>query len=215
MRSWASQNGVSWHTEYARRAVRHFKTFERVFGGRDRLVRVLGAQAASSYVAKKIIEATPKGAADALAIAPYFGGRLGSSLASEARGWSISQILDYCEDDLPRWVGKTAENKALADAAGLALIAYEGGQHLAAHDSGDSTLVNKFIDANRNSRMGTIYRKYFADWANGGGGVFCHFSSCYTPSKHGAWGALEYQTQTGAPKFDALVDVSKGWAATD
>ncbi len=214
VRSWASGEGKTWQQWYARRSVEIFKIFEEVLGA-ERAITVLGSQAASPGVSQAIVSAAG-GKADALAIAPYFGGKLGtSSQAGSVRGWSVSQVLDACQEDLARWRDKVRQQQAIAKGANMTLIAYEGGQHLVGVGSysNDTQLRNLFIKANRNARMGAIYRDYFANWLAEGGGVFCVFNYVKTFGKSGSWGILEYQDQTDAPKYDAVVDVANQWKA--
>ncbi len=216
VRNWASADGMSWQKWYARRSVEIFKIFEDVFGGRDRLVRVVASQAAGTSTSQAIVNAVPAGAADVLAIAPYFGGKLGTEgQAGTTRRMSVSQVLDACQADLPRWRDKTRQTRAIARGAGLDLIAYEGGQHLVGvgSASNDTQLRNLFISANRHSRMGTIYREYLRNWAADGGGMFAVFNYAKGYGKSGSWGILEFQDQQDAPKYEAVVDIAEEWNA--
>ncbi len=216
VQGWAKRDGVAWTTWYTRRSVQIFQIFEQVLG-RDRLVRVLGSQAASPVKTQQIVNALPSpDAADAVAIAPYFGGTLGSKDVGKVRGRGVAQVLDACVADLPRWRQAVLDTKAICDAAGLALVAYEGGQHLAGvgSNSNDQKLTNLFIEANRAQRMGDVYRRYLAEcWEQVGGGLFCAFNSCKAPNKHGSWGLMEHQEQTDHPKYRAVVDVAKRWGS--
>jgi hypothetical protein len=213
---WASAKGQTWYVWYAQRSVSIFKTFEQVFGGTSRLVRVIGSQHGNAWIGKQILAATPAGAADVLAIAPYFGNSFGSSGASTARTWTVDQLLDACANDLAKQRDLMRANKAQAKAAGVELIAYEGGQHLAGvgNNANDETLTALFIAANRHSRMKQIYKDYLAAWAAEGGGTFVHFSYIYVPQKWGSWGSLEYQDQalSTAHKYQALVETIQSWA---
>src|SRR5690606_5792478 len=121
---------------------------------------------------------------------PYFGGKLGTEAqAGTTRNMSVSQVLDACQADLPRWRDKTRQTLAIAKGAGLDLIAYEGGQHLVGvgSASSDTKLMNLFISANRHSRMGTIYREYLRNWAADGGGMFAVFNYAKGYGKSGSW----------------------------
>ena len=99
-------------------------------------------------------------------------------------------------------------NAAETARRGIPLIAYEGGQHLAADYAHENiAALNAVFDAaNLHPRMQTIYMKYLQAWRNAGGRYFAHFLSVGTWSKHGRWGALRdlYQAPSTAPKHLAL-----------
>jgi len=97
----------------------------------------------------------------------------------------------------------------VAQRYGLALIAYEGGQHLA--NSGDEALSDRFIAANRDPRMGEIYLAHLQAWRELGGGVFMAFTDIAQPSRFGSWGVLESLTQdpSAAPKYQALLSFAQ------
>lgn len=197
---------------YSQRAVEIFKLWQAAFGAdKGRVVRVMGSQAASTWVSEQVL--THKNAAaetDALAIAPYFGGYLGGT-SEQARVQAMSLAALFSELNtvaLPKsaqWVTDTA---ALAQTHGVDLIAYEGGQHLAGNGGveNDAAINTLFDDANRDARMGAVYAAYFAAWKSAGGKLFVHFVNCGGYSKWGRWGALEHigQARSAAPKFDAL-----------
>ncbi len=213
----AQSKGLTWYAWYAQRSVQIFKTFEQVLGGRSRLVRVLGSQHGNPWVGKQILNATPAGAADVLAIAPYFGHRLGyEANAPTTRSWSVDKLLAECAVQAAAQRDLVRQNMANARTAGLTLVAYEGGQHLVGVGKAvdDTTLTNLFIAANRHAKMGQIYRDYLAMWKAEGGGTFVHFNDVFVPQKWGSWGALEHQDQapSTAPKYSALVDTAAQWA---
>jgi hypothetical protein len=198
---------------YARRATQVMKLWERAFNGPSRLVRVMASQASNAWVSKQILqfEDTAKHA-DALAIAPYFGGGFGNpEQEKRVERMSVDQLFGEIRTkalpDAARWV---AEQAKVAKEFSVDLIAYEGGQHLAGIGSAaENDKINALFDAaNRDPRMRDVYAKYLADWRKNGGKLFVHFSSCARMSKWGRWGALEslLQRRGTAPKFDALQD---------
>jgi hypothetical protein len=196
---------------HAKRSVEMFKIFERELGGTERLVRVMAAQASNAWTSSKLLEL--EGAAantDALAVAPYFGGELGTpEVAGTIRGLSADQLVDYiAQSSLPRAISWMRDNASVAATHGVRLIAYEGGQHLAGvSGEQDSAPLNALFDAtNRHPRMKSLYTTYLEGWRQSGGQEFAHYVNCGTFSKWGRWGALEHQQQarTTAPKFDAI-----------
>lgn len=202
----------------SQRSVAIFAIFEEVFGGTERLVRVMASQAGNAWNAEQKLRW--RGAAahcDALAIAPYFGYQFGSPETADAiAALPVDQLLDRCrqtiDTDVRRQIDDHAKLLANAQVTGgrkLALIAYEAGQHLVGHGGAENheALMNLFIAANRHARMGELYRRYIEQWRDLGGGLLCNFSSVGRPSKWGSWGVLESEAQdpATAPKLQALL----------
>lgn len=209
--------GTKWT---AKRSARIFDIFERVFGGTDRIVRVLAGQAAFVERNDVMLKAfndpavNPKRIqADAFAIAPYFGG-VANDLAEKqgAAGLTVETILQQMDASIAEQVASlTKQNKALADKFGLRLVAYEGGQHLVATGElmNDEALTQKLIAVNRHPRMTQLYEKMFDAWyAHSGRDLLVLFNTAEMPSKYGSWGLLENQEQLPerAPKYRAFRD---------
>jgi len=93
-------------------------------------------------------------------------------------------------------------------ARGVPLIAYEGGQHLTGLGGVENNAaINALFDsANRDPRMGALYKTYLDAWKVSGAKLFVHWQNCGGYSKWGRWGALEYleQPRASSPKFNAL-----------
>ncbi|MBN1771971.1 MAG: cellulose-binding protein [Deltaproteobacteria bacterium] len=196
---------------YSRRAVQVFALWEEVFGGTDRLVRVMASQAANSWVSEQVLSFEgADGPSDVLAIAPYFGGYLGGpdERARVAAMTVEALAAELAATALPDAVSWMASQADVASTFGVELVAYEGGQHLAGHSGveNDDTINALFDAVNRDPRMGELYGDYLDAWRSAGGRYFAHFVNCAGWSKWGRWGALEYLTQPRAesPKFDAL-----------
>lgn len=204
----------------AKRAAKVFEIFERVFGGTDRIVRVLAGQSGWVERNEVMLKAfddpaiNPKRVkADALAIAPYFGG-VANDLAGKQgpAGLSVETILQKVEASIGEQVrDATRQNKALADRFGLRLVAYEGGQHLVATGElmNNESLTEKLIAANRHPRMAELYAKMFDAWyGESGRDLLVLFNTAELPSKYGSWGLLESQEQPPehAPKYRAYRD---------
>lgn len=199
----------------AQRSVEIFRIWEEVFGGRDRLVRVLPTQAANSYIANQIAGWKDAGKnADVLAIAPYISMNISAEgkglTAMEVATWNVDRFLDYVETNaLPECIRWMRENKKVADQFGLKLVAYEAGQHFVGVAGGENNdnLTKLLHRANAHPRMAGIYAKYFAAWEAGGGDLLCHFSSVGQWSKWGSWGLLQFADDDPkqSPKFVATV----------
>ena len=106
-------------------------------------------------------------------------------------------------------------NKTIADAHGVSLIAYEGGQYLVENRGPDNhqRLGEQAVAANRASEMYALYRDLISTWASAGGGLFMHYSLVRRPSwQWGSFGSLEWvnQPQSKAHKYRALLDYVEG-----
>ncbi len=205
-------SGLRYHSQ---RAVEMFGIWESIFGGTDRLVRVLAAQAGNSWTSEQVAEwqnAYQK--ADALAIAPYF------SCDDPANPETVDQIAALSVDALlDRQMANVhaggcayqymQDHLAVAQRYGLELVAYEGGQHLAGYggSQNNEALTNLFIAANRHPRMKDVYLAYLGAWHDLGGGLFLAFNDASAFSMFGSWGALETINQPveQAPKYQALI----------
>lgn len=197
----------------SQRSVQMFQIWHQVFAGQtDRIVRVMASQSANSWTAGQVLGWQNAAASvDALAIAPYFGGILGTTgQAPTTLTLNVAGVLAACQQDILTVEGHILSNKSVANAAGVDLIAYEGGQHLVGVGSyqSNATLTQLFIDANRDPAMYALYRDYHARWFNAGGGMFCSFSSAFRPGIYGSWGVVEWQDQpdSSAHKFRAIRD---------
>ena len=193
---------------YSKRSVEVFDLWSATFADPSRLVRVMASQAANAWVSGEILDyQSARLKTDALAIAPYFGGSLGSS--STTASLTLDQLFATLQSTgLPEAIGWIRDQAAVASARSLPLIAYEGGQHLAgvAGLENNTTLSALFDAANRDLRMGALYKSYLDAWKTAGAQLFVHYTHCEGYSKWGRWGSLEYleQPRAAAPKFDAL-----------
>jgi hypothetical protein len=181
---------------------------------------------------------------DALAIGPYFGYYLGSSThasivnswpnepdggmdkifreltGTDAAGNPVTPPLYSATSGTPKggaiadakqWI---VDNKKLATAHGVSLVAYESGQHLITYQGG--ALQKMFTDANRHPRMGAAVARHIEDWKSAGGELFVLYSYVSKPSTSGYWGMKEYQQDDNAPKWlatKAARDKACWWAA--
>jgi hypothetical protein len=167
---------------------------------------------------------------DSVAITGYFGGCLAPRSDAEIatiRQWfgdpdkgitrGLEQALDGRHLELEKGgrCGDTVEGnlatyqffKRHADERGLALTAYEGGQHITGNASkiqDDPAFVGFHIGLNRAPGMKGLYQKNFAHWKAAGGTLFMHFVDITVPSKWGSWGALESLSQPTSPKWEAI-----------
>lgn len=200
---------------YSRRSVEVFRLWEQVFGGNNRLVRVMSGLVGSTQMSKTILSF--EGAyryTDAYAVAPYVYG----DLAALRKARSVSEVFRVMTDpkyahSLPNEIKSINKQAEIAKSYGVDLIAYEGGQHLVdMHTKSDTQHPNNlFYQANRHPQMGTIYQQLLQGWKQAGGKLFVHFSSPRIYRKYGSFGTKEFITQADsqAPKHQALLSFSR------
>lgn len=188
--------------------------FARVLG-RERVVVVLGAQAGNPWTAEHPLERLARRfgrsglGVDAVAIAPYLGSGPDAARAPLAARLTLDELFRQMrEEELPKSVALMRAHRRIATGHGLALLAYEGGQHLAGVAGGENhEPLNVLYDAfNRDPRIRGLYLEYLEAWKRTGGELFVHYTDIGRFTKWGRWGALEHlaQPRAAAPKFDAL-----------
>lgn len=196
---------------YAKRSVEIFKIWQHAFSNKQRLIRTLAGWSANSDLSSQLLSYNQTYRyTDAIAIAPYFY----ANLKTLRKANTVDDVFDAIESKWSRY-GLTAsikqirEQVQLAKEFGVELLAYEGGQHLV--DWETRTVEQHpnplLYQANRDSRMGSLYSRYLKAWNDAGGKTFVHFSAPRIYSWYGSWGAKEYITQprNQAPKYDALL----------
>lgn len=208
------------------RSVQIFERFDAVFGAsaRQRLVRVIAAQAANPDLGRQIMVRTVTGQAfsvasrtDAYASAPYFGTEYCQPFegvnpdTDPAVFASTTAFLDHVETSaLNRARGFMTGSRAMLQGnfPNVRHIAYEGGQHLVGVGAltFDPMCNQRFDEANVSPRMQTIYRSYLADW-KANGDEFAHFVNVGRWGPFGRWGLLEFQDQDplSSPKYQAIL----------
>lgn len=200
---------------YARRSGQISDIFKQTFatiGEAARVIAVVGSQHANPWVGEQILDfENTAEKIDALAVAPYFGYAYGlESNAPQTLSYTVEGLLEACRWDIENKLGpKMVENAQVAESYGIPMIAYEGGQHLAAVGPANSNLAltDLFSEADAHPKMGELYDLMFAKWREAGGEHFCLFSNCSRPSVFGNWGLTRYQTQSpeDAPKLAAVL----------
>jgi hypothetical protein len=210
--------------------------WDNVFGtDKDRVIGTMAAQSANTWTAQRALDYTwssqPKSnkeyGIDAIAIAPYFGYYLGDpNNAPTIESWTKDTDggLNKLFDELTQGglIQNGPKGGALQDAynsiksyvdlakqENLQLVAYEGGQHLVGFlgVENNQAITDLFNKANRDPRMGEIYKQYFQKWFELGGGTFANFSDVSSYSKWGSWGLLEDINQQGSSKYDAVMSL--------
>ncbi len=220
---------------HAQRTSEIGRIWDQEFGSQtDRAIGVLGAKhsdANEAKIALDYIRSTGMSLAEAgidkLAVAPYFGTYFGSAENQpDIQRWmqdsdgGLSKLFKEITEGgqlehggrggaLQLAYDRTQQNIDVANEAGIEVIAYEGGQHLVGLGAmqENQALTDLLIAANRDPRMGEIYKEYFAKWNEQGGGLFADFTDVKVPSKYGSWGSKENLYDEGGPKWDAVQDL--------
>ena len=200
----------------SQRSLEIFTIWRSVFGADSaRVQRVLASQAGNAWTAEQLLEwRSARQHTDALAIAPYFGGRFGGRDGSTESTMSETALLDLLAQEIETTTrGMFDSNARVAAAYGVKLMAYEGGQHLVSADvlpQYQDAVTRLFMSVNRHPRMGELYRRYFELWYQSGGDLFDAFVAVASWGRYGSWGALEYVHQDPAtsPKYQALLDAA-------
>ena len=212
-----SENAYEGQLRYsAQRSVEIFKIFEKEFGSKDRLVRVLSAHSVNPWSGTTVMDWKDAAkSADAIAIAPYFGNAFGDpKTADQVAAMSVDEILDGCQKSIESNKKHLEKYAAEAKTRGLKLMAYEAGQHLAGYGGAENNekLMKLFHEANRHPRMKDLYLQDMKNWAEAGGSTYCLFSSVGRYSKWGSWGLKEYEDDPDdkAPKLQAVREVISG-----
>ena len=178
----------------------------------SRVTCVLGAQAANPYSAVQALKCplwTGTGNAPcyehgigAVAIAPYFGGNIPATWTSAQDGGLADLFNSVTNQNAPGipaggWLGQVSAWEAAYKTAlapyNLPFLGYEGGQSFVGFPASRNgfAVVNLFIKANRDPRMGTAYTEALNDWKANGGQTYVLYDDVSGPSQYGEWGALE------------------------
>lgn len=215
--------GVNRPQKYAYMADRLFDRVYTVWSGStDRIVRVAAWQAAGGSQSQTLLTYlfdTLSGAADALAIAPYFGEQVD---LTQHNAWlssppSEQDVLDWMEPYITTAAGRVTTQKGYADARNISLICYEGGQHFLSYGYSHSwDYTSEFVGAQRNGTgdpsMYDLYMTYLST-IDDDVSLFVNFSFIGDWSAFGYWGTLEDIDDLSAnplietaPKYKALRD---------
>ena len=209
---------------HALRSARIWQIFRETFTGHDpaRVVNVMASFVARDQTSFTRLEAladksiNPTGiAADALAIAPYFGHTISHN--DLTNGYPVVEEIVGVDsiESIQRMRGYVREQKQVARRAGVRLICYEGGQHWVGSGSAraDETLIDILQSANRDPRMGDRYTEYLDMLRAEGVDLFVNFQHTQEWSQYGSWGIWEFHGQplSAAPKAAAVL----GWIAAN
>jgi len=201
---------------YSMQSVRIFKTFEKVFGGTQRLIRVMGGMTTDTKLTETLLGfQNAYKHVDAIAIAPYFHFSQ-DKMASIKSVDDVFKALKASDNrySIKNTLGFVERQAQITQGYGVDLIAYEGGQHLVHHKTHSMTqgATPYLYKANKDPRMAQAYYQLLAGWKKLGGKLFVSFSAPRPSTWHGSWGVKEHiaETLTEAPKYRALLGFSHG-----
>jgi hypothetical protein len=206
-----------WH---AKRSRDIFAIWSQPFAGTQRLKRVLGTQTGNSWGTQQLLRDPVIETTDVLAVAAYLPLTPGvntTPTAAEVARWPLERVFEHFEKELEQLERWQAEQRRWCARHSLLLAAYEGGQHAVGLGEAvrDAALERLFTQANRDERMGLLYRRLFDRWEDADGDLFCHFASVSPPSRWGHWGLLEHYDDDPAtrPKYRVTVERMRRWRA--
>ncbi len=196
---------------YSMQSVHIFKLWERVFGGNQRLVRVMGGLTTNPQLSHTLLGyKNAYKQVDALAIAPYF--KIDQNQMRSIH--SVQRVFQLINDKSNRYsIDNTLEfvkqQANIAKSYGVHLVAYEGGQHLVqskTHSKKEG--ANPYLlKANKHPLMAQAYTRLLNGWKKAGGSLFVAFSAPRPATWHGSWGVKEHINEPDylAPKYRALM----------
>lgn len=191
----ASEYGISFDENYARRTVEIAQIFADVFGEgkiHNKIRVVMGAQAA--YIGRSynhinyIIDNYGKLNEYIYGIAPalYFGSVNPNGNPVEINQGMYTSINEQLNEESRLGFIGLAEEHQLPGGA----MSYEGGNHIPSSGNLDN-LANQ-IEANRSEEMGEVIKyNYKEGWFDQGGGLACHFTLLGKYQRFGAWGLTD------------------------
>ncbi|MEP1095047.1 MAG: T9SS type A sorting domain-containing protein [Cyclobacteriaceae bacterium] len=197
------------HRFYARRMFEVIEIFNNVFDNDSRVVKIHGTQS-DSFIADLVFEAyelpevNPNDLRpDAIAPASYIGVELFDDLANqglEVCDHSAQDLLDSLIARIDREMEQSLAAFASQSAAdGIALFAYEGGQHVTEINFQPMVACaeQRVADMNRLPGMENFFCQLFDNWyAVYGGELIMVFNLAERPDAFGSFGLLESQWQT-------------------
>ncbi len=226
------QKRLSW---YGKRSTQMCDIWKTVWGAEsDRVICTIATQAANPWVGEQMLDCPLWSGrpcydkVDAVAIAPYFGQHIGHpKYMQEVLLWlnepdgGLSKLFQEVEygnvlsDRSGEYVYKTTVSNAIgyaetytqmADERNIAVVSYEGGQHLVGIGGvqNNQNIHHLFMEANKDLRMADMYESYLAGWHNTGSQFFNHYANSGLYTKWGYWGAQEFLTEPTTPKQAAV-----------
>jgi fibronectin type 3 domain-containing protein len=129
-------------------------------------------------------------------------GYIGLSSTQDVSGLTLNQLFTDLNTYLTTTFAQTtAANVTFTQGYGIQLYSYEGGQNLIP----DGVNASVKLAAETDPRMGQFYTDLLNQWYTQGGSLFLPYSYIDGSNSFGAWGLLENALETGAAKWDAVI----------
>jgi hypothetical protein len=232
----ASLSGTGATNYHSKRMTENALIWDDVFGEESdaRLFKVVSTQGTSTWRTEALLNpvtwfeqepdtaVNPADVFDAVAVASYFGGKtmLFADLRAElvaaiedpavdAAAWLHDKLLDPdYRGSLPYAHTIYQEQKAVAEAYGLGLVAYEGGQHVHqlfnVRGVENLQLLTDFMTVFvRSDYMGDLYEQLWAYWADVSDGPFMQYGYMGQSSQWGSWALYDFLGDS-TPRSEAL-----------
>ncbi len=206
---------------YVERSRVVFKTFEAVFGGRRRLVRVIAGDSRdpeSLTTAMTLIGGSDN--ADLLAVDTMVGEEIRTpTWQSKVKAHDVPWLLDQLEQDsLPPALARVAAAQQIAEQFGVGLASYSAGLSLTMGGvTGDSHAENRPDLASRHQRVEGLYGQLLDGWRAKGGQLIVHTALASRYGRRGRLGAIEDVDNLNTSKYRALLSfiqrAPKWWTA--
>lgn len=200
--------GLRYHSA---RSVEVFQIFERVFGGTERLVRVIGGWQIDDVnlapqIAAEILDWQDAWQhADAYAVAPYFGFFIAANESVDyVPSASLDALVDSVTADMRFMLQVSASIHEAVEQRGLQLMAYEAGHHMV--QATETPFPTPAMEARSNEvhadeRMFSIYQEYLT----GIGEMYGHINLFNDSLPLGNFGLIaRWDDATPSPKYRAV-----------
>jgi hypothetical protein len=202
---------------YSQRSVEVFNVWGTEMA-RPRTVRVLAGQNVNTWATERVLDwRNAAQNTDVWAVNAYFGHALGDPVnQTRVQNMTPAAILAECAQDIVPAMAFSAQQRAVAQARGVTMIAFEAGQHMVGFGSASSNnlLAARLIAANRLPGMRQVYDDFLTEWRRVGGGMCCLYNTTGAYGTYGSWGMFENSLQSfwEAPKYLGVLDFTvRNW----
>ncbi|MDF1802047.1 calcium-binding protein [Thalassovita sp.] len=222
---WNGAEGDAWMQWTGMRAAQVMQVWTDVFGGTDRLVRVIGVHTgwpgledplfeAPLYMAEDPSHRRPADMFDAYAVTGYFGidgddaDMPDRILRWAKQGVVTEKLTDYLRTGPLKDLTENVfpYHAKVAKRYGMQMIMYEGGTHIVGLNEwvDNEELTQIYTAYNYSVQVGSLYQDLLSGWQAAGGVLFNGFVDVAKPSKWGSWGAKRHLADE-SPRWDALM----------
>lgn len=225
------QNQDGWMQFYGGRAAEMASLLDVAYAGATGYRKVITTHTAWQGLEDGILNAprwvrmqagrqAPKEHFDCYAVTGYFGHGLSyADGAARLRGWmqqgeahALREMRTALDGEIGGLIGQWRYQKAVADAAGLSLVMYEGGSHIVPNIGSDDPLFPFLERFHYSADMAALYTRAMTGFRDVGGEAFNVFVEISSPGRHGFWGARRHLLDDN-PRWDAITAFNAGNAA--